>query len=192
MPSSDCVMLAAGGSKRTEKWKMTLPFGESTVVRRSVENALQGCGRVILVTGYRAGELEALFSGNERVITVRNPGWQRGMFSSIKTGAEAVETRRFFIALGDMPLVGPSVYETLLEYEHSDIVIPKFEGKKGHPVLLSSRVLKSIRREPDSSTLRDILALFPTLAVPVKDPGILEDIDTDRDYHKLKEDTRAD
>ena len=192
MTSSDCVMLAAGGSKRTEKWKMTLPFGKSTVVRQSVENALQGCGRVILVTGYRAEELEALFSGNERVMTVRNPGWERGMFSSIKIGAGAVETRRFFIALGDMPLVSPSVYETLLEYGHADIVIPKFNGKKGHPVLLSSRVLQSISEQPDSSTLRDILALFPTLAVPVKDHGILEDIDTDSDYHILKEDTRAD
>ena len=63
--------------------------------------------------------------------------YSRGMFSSIRTGVGEVRTAPYFIALADMPLVTPDIYRYLLTFRSNDAVIPKFHGKKGHPVLLS-------------------------------------------------------
>jgi molybdenum cofactor cytidylyltransferase len=107
------------------------------------------------------------------------------MFTSIKAGVAHVRTERFFVALGDMPLVGKDVYEKLLSYRDVPAVIPKYRGKKGHPVLLTREVGEIISALGPDSTLRDALARVPTLAVPVEDRYILLDVDERGDYEKL-------
>ena len=181
----DCVMLAAGESRRMGEWKLKLPLRDSTVIEGSVGNALTVCSRVILVTGYRAGELKELFRKRDDVTIVCNPGYKKPMFSSIKLGVPAVSTERFFVALGDMPLVDHSVYETLFRFKHAPVVIPKYKGKKGHPLLLSKELVEPICQFDEKSTLRDVLALYPTLAVPVESRHILVDIDDSQDYKKI-------
>ena len=181
----DCVMLAAGESVRMSGWKLLLPVRGETLIERSVNGALAACGKVFLVTGYRHGEIENLFDGEERVIPVCNPGYEEGMFSSIRAGASRVETERFFVALGDMPSVGKKVYEKLLSYGNVPAVIPKYGGKKGHPVLLSAAVREIILSLGPGHTLRDALARVETLAVPVDTGAVLVDIDDKKDYENL-------
>jgi len=186
----DCVLLAAGKSTRTNRWKMLLPCGDATVIESSARAALAACGRLIVVAGHRAAELAALFRGRERVEVAVNSRYEEGMLSSIRCGCERVRTPRFYLALGDMPLVDPATYLRLAAAPVVDAVIPKYRGKKGHPLLLSSEVARAV---VDGSlpagligvTLRTILAGFSTLLVPVEDPHILQDIDTDDDYHRL-------
>jgi molybdenum cofactor cytidylyltransferase len=179
---SDCVMLAAGESSRMGESKLLLPFGGKTLIECSVDGALGACGRVILVTGHEAKELEKLFSGRSAVELVHNPEYRKGMFTSIQVGVEQVQSERFFIALGDMPLVGKGLYRELLRYRDVPAVIPKYRGKKGHPVLLSKRVKDIIAKLGTDKTLRDALAKVETLAVPVKNRYILLDIDEQQDY----------
>jgi molybdenum cofactor cytidylyltransferase len=182
---TDCIMLAAGESARMKDWKMMLPFRGSTILEKSIETALTAARRVILVSGYRGDEIKKRFASYERVIVIENTRYSAGMFSSIKIGTAEVRSKRFFIALGDMPLVESSIYRTLLEYTCAPVVIPKFRGKKGHPVLLSHEVAERILTAPETETLRDILASFATLAVPVQSACILKDIDTTVDYERL-------
>jgi molybdenum cofactor cytidylyltransferase len=190
MEGWDCVMLAAGASSRMDQWKMTLPFGRGTVIEASVRAAMEVCGRVILVTGYRAEELIELFRGRERLLPVVNEHYTEGMFSSIRRGVGEVRSKRFYLSLGDMPRVGAEVYRVLAAQPAVDAVIPKYRGKKGHPLLLSTAVARAVLcagaggggAEP---TLRDVLAELSTLTVPVNDPHILHDIDTAEDYDAL-------
>ncbi len=181
----DCVMLAAGVSSRMEKWKLPLPCKGSTVIECSVLNALEVCSRVILVVGYRAGELETLFSDISSVEVVFNDQYKKDMFCSVKLGVSLVRTERFFIAMGDMPMVDPSVYRSLLQYQELPAVIPKYKGKSGHPLFLSRRVAECIIKSQENMTLRDVLFNFPTLAVPVECKHILSDIDNLEDYKRL-------
>lgn len=181
----DCVMLAAGESMRMGEWKMMLPFGGATIAERSVENALEVCRRVILVTGYRAEDIEKVFEGRERVHLIRNAEYRRGMFSSIRAGAAAVASSSYFIALADMPLVTPAIYRYLLTFQDHDAVIPKFHGKKGHPVLLSGGTRDFLLSLSPDDTLRTVIAEYPSLAVPVDEKGIITDIDTPEDYANL-------
>ena len=111
----ECVMLAAGESRRMGRWKMLLPLEETTVVERSVENALVVCDTVYLVVGHRGEELMRLFAGRNRVVCVANRRYAQGMFSSVKTGVARLKGGRCFLALADMPLVSPKVYRSLLE-----------------------------------------------------------------------------
>jgi hypothetical protein len=62
MAEVECVMLAAGRSSRMDDWKMTLPWGKSTIVEHSVRTALNVCARVVLVAGFRAEELDGPYT----------------------------------------------------------------------------------------------------------------------------------
>jgi len=185
----ECVILAAGLSTRVKGWKMILPFGDSTVIETTVRNALSVCNRVILVTGYRAEELLQLFGSWSDVFTVYNADFKKGMFSSIQAGASHITTDRFFIALGDMPLVSPVTYQRLLEVKREEVAIPRFQKKNGHPVLLSSKIAAKIIKSDASTTLRDILDRQVAVSVPVDDRAILHDIDTPEDYRRLHDES---
>jgi molybdenum cofactor cytidylyltransferase len=187
-------MLAAGRSRRMERWKMTLPLGEATIVESSVRTALEVCDRLILVAGYRAEELAELFRERERVRVVVNPTYEEGMFSSVRCGSSQVQSTWFFLALGDMPLVDPGTYRLLLRFAEDlpvggsvriPALVPRFRGKKGHPLLLSRQIKERILAAPPTVTLREVLAEEPNLLVPVDDPHVLQDIDTTEDYRGL-------
>jgi molybdenum cofactor cytidylyltransferase len=187
---AECVMLAAGASRRMKTWKMMLPFEEATIIECSVRRALEACSRVVVVTGFRGEELEALFAGRDRVECVRNERYELGMLSSAQAGAARVQTERFFIALGDMPLVTPELYRQLLTYTGVDAVIPKYLGKKGHPLLVSRAVRECLLCFDETQTLREVLAMYPTLAVPVESRHVLHDIDDRSDYETLRPGTQ--
>jgi molybdenum cofactor cytidylyltransferase len=176
-----------------DTWKMTLPWGQSTIIEHSVRTALVVCTRVVLVVGYRAEQLIDIFGEWPQVEVVRNERYESGMFSSVQRAAQAAGEHAFFLALADMPGVSAAVYERLLEWSmkltpvfspsrSAYAVIPKFRGKKGHPLLLSSQMRDKILQTDAGKTLRDVLAEVPTMVVPVQQQAVLQDIDTPADY----------
>lgn len=186
----DTLVLAAGMSTRMGRWKLILPLEGKTVIERSVSNALRASKRVILVGGYRIEELEKLFKAYTGVEIVFNEKYQRGMFSSIKCGVRYVKTSRFFITLGDMPLISPDTFVKVAGYDFADyidVIRPQYMGKKGHPVLLSQRVSDKILEMDDGSTMGDVLMNYLNLYVPVNDPFVVADIDSKEDYNSLVE-----
>ncbi len=149
-------------------WKPTLPFGGSTIIATVVDTVLEACSRVILVTGYRGSELAALFRGEKRVTIVENSAWEQGMFSSIRCGAAHVATERFFIALGDMPWIRPQVYMSLLARQEADAVFPTFNGRRGHPVLFSKRIVPAVLdADPGSGRMERRHGTFQHRGAPV-------------------------
>jgi molybdenum cofactor cytidylyltransferase len=182
----DCIVLAAGKSDRMGRWKMGLPFGGSTVVETAVGNALKVCGRVILVSGHLADKMNGLFSGENRVVIAENTDFENGMFSSVQAGCRLAKAERVFLTLGDMPLVAEETYRALLKAPETEAVIPKYNDKKGHPLLMTAEVVRLIVNFDPSKTMRDVLALVPTLLLPVADRHIISDIDTEKDYQTLR------
>jgi len=189
MDQADGIVLAAGLSTRMSSWKMTLPFGDSTVIECTVRSALEVCGRVILVTGFRAAETASCFAGWAGVEIAENPDYHMGMFSSVRVGAARVQSRRAFVALGDMPGVKPAVYRALLHATPHDVIVPAFHGKKGHPLLVSTRVLESVLATQGPVTLRDVIAPFSPRLLPVESESVVRDIDCDEDYTLLRGDS---
>ena len=170
---------------------MTLPFGGSTIIEETVCTVLNVCARVILVAGYNNKEIIHMFHKNDRVEVVFNDRYESGMFSSIQAGCSKVTTDRFFLTLGDMPLVLEETYSELLGYPETSAVIPKYRGKKGHPVLMTKSVAETIVRFDPGKTMREVLATVPTLLVPVADGNVLLDVDTEEDYQRAGSDGKG-
>lgn len=183
MEECDCVIPAAGNSARMGTWKPILPFGSSTLVQTVVETALRACSRVILVTGYRGAELTERLAGEPRVLIVHNEGWKRGMFSSLQLGVRQVRTRRFFVTLGDLPWLTPSVYDALLAGDDgSDVVFPVHGGRRGHPVLFHERVKPAVAAaDPATGSMRAIAQGLREAEIPWPDNSVLRDVDRPAD-----------
>src|SRR5262249_47254742 len=91
--------------------------------------------------------------------------------------------------LVDHPLVDPGTINSLIaHFEPSRIVVPVFEGRRGHPVLFASDVLEEILDLTASQGANIVVRKDPgrILEVPVYERGILVDIDTPEDFERLR------
>jgi len=179
------VILAAGFSERAGEYKMELPLGDKTLLERCIEGLATVCERIIVVGGYQYEKIEAIVGHLPNVESVNNENFRMGMFSSVRRGIREIRAGRFFIIPGDQPLVKPETYRKLLSID-ADIVIPRFNGKKGHPVLFASYLIPEILALPDTAILRDFIHSKEAAIVDVDDPGVGLDVDSPEDYEKIK------
>jgi molybdenum cofactor cytidylyltransferase len=183
-PSTEGVILAAGLSTRSGRYKMALPLGGKAVIQRSIENMYDAVDHIWVVVGWQADQVRALSAPYAKVQCALNKEFRRGMFSSIKTGLAHVTAPRVFFQPGDCAFISPNVYAQML-FVDGDIVIPVYNGRKGHPVLLQDPVIPEILALPDDAILRDYIQDRGFAAIEVDDEGILFDIDTPQDYQRL-------
>lgn len=189
----DAVLLAAGRSRRMGAFKPLLPFGEETVVLTCVENLLKGgAQRVVVVTGHRAEEVERELAHLWPVRPVRNEEAGSEMGVSIGRGVEAVheQARAVLIALVDQPAVPPTVIRSLIrawDATGAPLVVPTYEGRGGHPVLVDLRFREELLNLPADRGLRALFDAHPgeTLRLGVDSPYIARDMDTWDEYAAL-------
>ncbi len=189
------ILLAAGNSSRMNKWKIEIEIQNIPLLFHSLQKLETVCDEVIVVGGCNFDKLVELIgrtklaeTGNIKVIY--NQQYQAGMFSSIKTGVENAKHGNVFIALADMPFISIKTYGLLkAKYEEEkqyDFIQPAMllengKRKKGHPILINDKVKLAIKRENDSSILRDVLRNFSGNSFLCEDLGINYDIDTEAD-----------
>jgi molybdenum cofactor cytidylyltransferase len=183
------LIAAAGKSRRTGScYKMELDFDGKTLLEKCLESMRPFCSRVLVVGGHNIDILRARLAGYPDVEVINNPQFEKGMFSSIQAGARHIRAGRFFFIPGDYPCVSPGVYQRMLAC-HSDVVVPVYGKRSGHPVLLNSSLIRELL-EGGYNNLRDFIALRNTIRVDVDCPGILLDVDTLEDYRKALDMTR--
>lgn len=170
-------------------FKPLLPFGNKTVIQCCVDYLRDGgVEDIVVVLGHRADDIREQVSGVE-FATNSNPDSPMGV--SIAVGARALpETAQAtLIALVDHPAVPPLVVSTLLDSWKSGarLVIPTWQGRGGHPVLVDLGFKAELLDLPESGGLR---AFFEThrdevTRIPVDSPFIARDMDTWDDYTSL-------
>lgn len=186
------IILAAGFSSRMEDFKPLLLLGEMTILERAVRLFHQnGISDTQVVVGHRSEELLPLLQscGARWVL---NENYREGMFSSVIAGINHLEANReaFFLLPADIPLVRSQTIRDLLEaYTKTGkhIVYPTFQGRRGHPPLITAAYAEEIRLWKGEGGLRSFLKQYETnaLEVEVADEYILRDIDTAADYQEL-------
>lgn len=179
------VILAAGFSSRAGAFKMEWLLAGKPLIFHTIDGMVDFCSRIIVVGGHKIEWLIELTGDYKKVQVVFNKNFSSGMFSSVKEGIKHLEGDKFFLIPGDCPLVKKEVYDKLL-HARGDIVIPTFQGRKGHPVLIKTFLAKEILREPEHSNLRDFIRRKGYETIEVEDRGILVDIDTMEDYEGAK------
>jgi CTP:molybdopterin cytidylyltransferase MocA len=70
------------------------------------------------------------------------------------------------------------------------VLLPTFDNKHGHPILINASAIDEILQLPHGATLKTITSrhVSSTLEIEVDDSAILDDIDTPADYKRLNED----
>ena len=188
------IILAAGESKRMNAPKMLLPFRGKTIIEKMVENVTASrVDKTIVVLGYGKDEILKV-TGRLPVINCYNEHYREGMLSSVKCGLrflpEGFEAAIIFP--GDQPMIGPDVINLVIEaYRRSGkgIVVPVFNRKRGHPLLVDYRYREDIEKLDKNEGLRALAGRYPqdVLEVEAGTSDILRDIDTPEDYSKLKQ-----
>ncbi len=193
------IILAAGRASRMGRCKAVLPLDDSTgttVLQAAAETLQGGCnGPVIVVTGFHdtAVRAEAERLG---LCTVHNPEADSGMFSSVRTGLQALlhtegqGVNAMFMLPVDIPLIRPATCALLAEAfaEHNAAVVyPTFCAERGHPPLIRADVAARAVVHSGEGGLRWVLEAaersgLPVRDVPVADAGILADMDTPDAY----------
>jgi molybdenum cofactor cytidylyltransferase len=113
------------------------------------------------------------------------------MLSSVQCGFRNLpsDIAAVLVFQGDQPFIAPSVIDNVISaYRLSGkgIVMPVFNGKRGHPLLLDRKYREEIAKLDAGEGLRSIARLYrdDVLEVETADPGILRDFDTYDDYMK--------
>jgi molybdenum cofactor cytidylyltransferase len=81
-----------------------------------------------------------------------------------------------------------TIHNMTVVFKDRNIVIPTYQGKKGHPVMLDKIFIEQCLNEKKEKVLYEVIAKNSDRInfLPVEDKGILMDIDTMEDYEKLK------
>lgn len=184
------VVPAAGRSERMGAGnKLLLPLGRRSLLEHVVVAALSTHPyEVIVVTGPQREQVETALRDHP-VRFVHNPEYDEGMAASLRTGIRAASSRTvgFAILLGDLPFIRSSTIEHLCTcLAPGRIVLPRFEGRQGHPVVFAARYRADLLSLSGDVGARRVILSHPeaALIVDTDDPGILFDIDTMADYRK--------
>lgn len=188
------VVAAAGVSARMGRDKLTLPIGGTTIIRSGVETLLAaGASPVAVVVGHRANAL-ARHLNDLPVTCVYNPDYaRRDMFASVRLGLRALaglELAGVFFLPGDVPLFRAEnlvAMQRLMAKTGCSVVVPRHEGKHGHPILLAGGILPDvIAYDGDGGLKRALERLGVERTVyQVEDVGMLLDADVPADYARL-------
>ena len=177
------IILAGGLSSRAQTNKMSFLFDGKPLLQHTIDSLEPFVDTIYLVTGHYDQEIRSFIKESPKIKIVYNQDYQKGMFSSVLTGAREVNDD-VFILPGDIPFIKKETYQALLNGS-LDIRCPIYQGKEGHPLFISIKLKSKLLNEPVDSNLRKFRDEQDKEIIPVDDPNILKDIDTMNEYKTL-------
>ena len=179
------VILAAGKSSRMMgNSKMTMDLNGRTVIERSIDSLRPFCSRISRRDGVpcRSGDgFGRTLPGKSSSFTMQTAkkacsppcGWACGIQKgSVSSSCPAT-------ALSLPMKSAKSCWRC-----KGDIVLPAYQGKRGHPVLLSRRAIEGLLADDRCQSLQEYISSNKAEIIAVDRPEILWDIDTPEDYAK--------
>ena len=206
------VILAAGDSSRMGRDKALLPWPpqasvnslkslpSGTLLSTAIEALSRYCDMVVVVAGKNEPVLAPVVYASGAFLA-QNVAPERGQFSSLQTGLHDVMNRgrdAAMITLVDRLPPRPTTLEKLIDaFEKRDrntwAVVPEFEGKHGHPILVGREMIEMFLRSVATGNARDIEHANQQriMYVPVEDSRVTMNINTPEDYAKLGPDIQT-
>lgn len=185
--SITAIVLAAGMSKRMGSAnKLLMKIDGEMVLERSVRPIVEAGVRVLVVTGHESEKVESCLNGY-RVEFVYNERYMEGMGTSLARGVASIGElmlEGIMVSLGDLPyLKRESVHSVLKAFSSEGgkrIVVPTFEGKPGHPIILPVRYGNELRRIHGDKGAKDIINRDweSVMKLDLPDKGIVLDFDS--------------
>jgi molybdenum cofactor cytidylyltransferase len=184
--SCAAIILAAGESRRMGRPKALLPYRGGTFVSVLAEKLSKTCAPLCVVFGFGAHDLMPWSPAS--VIAVENTNYRYGMLTSLQAGLRALPElpERILFTLVDHPAIETATVRLLLE-SRAALAIPRYSGKRGHPVIVSREIAHEILAEPMTSKLNRVIDRHAAEIhyLDVNDPGVRDDIDDPQLYEEL-------
>ncbi len=188
MKNCSVIILAAGRSSRMGKPKFLLELDNGTSFLEYIVRQYEEFGIVnIVVVLNNDGIIQIkkypqILTHKAQIVLNKHPEY--GRFYSIKTGLQFCKTDFVFIHNVDNPFakkkVLDKIYDAIIE---ADVIKPIIDGKGGHPVLISRKVIDFIVHEKQNDlNLNEVLQRFTTKRVEVQDNSILLNINSHNEF----------
>ena len=187
MPEIGTILLAAGlGSRFGREPKMLARLNGTPLVRHAAEAALGARPRpVVVVLGAHADQVQAALAGLDLIHAV-NPDYRLGLATSLRAGLAALPATcvAAVVVLGDMPRVTAAHIDRMADAfadaaPEPIAVVPVQDGRRGNPVLLNLRRLRSeIEGLQGDHGAGPLLRGRPDVLEIPGDPATALDIDT--------------
>ncbi len=193
------LLPAAGKSSRMGRPKLALPLGETTVLEHAVAALRQaGVDPILVVVGPHVPELVP-HAARAGALVLRLDAETADMRATVEAGLNWLEERfhpspgaGWLLCPADHPVLDPAVVRQLLQARQtspgSSIFVPTWQGRRGHPALITWHHVAGMRALAQGLGLNVYLRgqMAVTAEVPVDSPGILLDLDTPADYERLR------
>jgi len=168
--------------------KALLPYRDESFLDTLIARFAAHCSPVIVVLGAGA---DAIRAAVKRPATfVVNSNWHTGQTGSMQCGLRAVPAHcaGVLFTLVDHPAVAPATIDELLDRDSSSLLrVPRYNGKRGHPIWFSRDLIPEFLQLPKDGAARDVVRahVSHTDYLDLEDPGIVADIDDPAAYQAL-------
>jgi molybdenum cofactor cytidylyltransferase len=156
------VILSGGASTRMGSPKALLPFQGRPFLEHLLEITTRpeiGVRRVVLGADAESIAKAIPLKANEMII---NSEWEKGQLSSIQAAVRKLPagTAGMLLCLIDHPLISSALIGELIEcfsQTRKRIVLPVYEGRRGHPVIFSASLYKELLQAPLETGARAVV-----------------------------------
>lgn len=156
------VILSGGASSRMGSPKALLPYQGRPFLEHLLEITARpeiGARKVVLGADADSIVKAIPLKANEIVI---NPEWEKGQLSSIQAAVRKIPagTEGMLLFLIDHPLISSAlVGELIAQFYKSKkpIVLPLYEGRRGHPVIFAASLYDELLRAPLETGARAVV-----------------------------------
>ena len=190
------LILAAGESTRMGSPKALLDFHGETFLDRLIARFTAFCAPVVVVVGCEAARIRSGIRLASIALFAENLDYRLGQLSSMQCGLRMIpeSAEGVLFTLVDHPNVQPSTIEALIQQPATGnrqpataLAIPRFQGRRGHPMYFRAELIPEFLALPPDSQAREVVNRYRESIrfVDVDDPGILNDIDDPAAYSRL-------
>jgi molybdenum cofactor cytidylyltransferase len=159
------LILSGGASRRMGSPKALLPYQGRPFLEHLLEvtvHAKIGARRVVLGADADLIADAVRLAADEAVF---NAEWEKGQLSSIQAGIRSLPagTDGMILCLIDHPLISVGLVDELIGRFYAEqtarptIVLPVYQGKRGHPVIFSAGVYEELLAAPLDQGARSVV-----------------------------------